>query len=111
MTLVLDLLIYYFKFIYLLVNIISAGPLGICVKSPVLSVMYFFRWLISLIRGDYCVVLSLLAADAIPFTSGRMLKEQFADAGVSGKFHGIIIAAAGWFCVAIFGSLPPLFIA
>ena len=42
----------------------------------------------------------------IPFGIGWYLTSRFAGAQKPNKLYGMTIAASGWFCIALFGSLP-----
>ncbi|MFB6200809.1 MAG: TrkH family potassium uptake protein [Halorhabdus sp.] len=61
--------------------------------------------------SEYYALPALLVSAVIPLVSGRLLYRRFRDAEAPGRFHGMIVAAAGWFSVGIFGSLPFLLIA
>jgi trk system potassium uptake protein TrkH len=56
--------------------------------------------------GELWAIPGLLLSAAVPFLLGRGLATQFADAPAPGKLHGMMIAASGWFFVAVLGSLP-----
>ncbi|MFB6072039.1 MAG: TrkH family potassium uptake protein [Halobacterium sp.] len=60
---------------------------------------------------EFYAVPAMLVAAAIPFVVGRFLATRYADAEEPGKLHGMIIAASGWFLVALVGSLPFLLVA
>ncbi|WP_256300837.1 TrkH family potassium uptake protein [Haloarchaeobius salinus] len=66
---------------------------------------------VSLVWGEYYVLPALLLSALVPLASGRLLTSAFQDASDPGKLHGMMVAAAGWFSVALFGSLPLLLIA
>ncbi|ELZ32452.1 cation transporter [Halogeometricum pallidum JCM 14848] len=76
-----------------------------------LAGMVLFSTLVPLIWREFWAIPSLLLAGVLPFLIGRGLSTYFADAPEPGKLHGMMIAAAGWFSVALFGALPFLFIA
>jgi len=74
---------------------------GLIVVSTVVTVIW----------GEFYAIPSMLVSAAVPFGLGRLLTVRFEGTGTPGKLHGMIIAAMGWFCVGIFGSLPFLLIA
>ncbi|AGB31587.1 cation transporter [Natrinema pellirubrum DSM 15624] len=76
-----------------------------------LAGLLFVSILVALIWGEYYAIPALVVAGLVPFVVGYILTSRFRDAARPGKLHGMIIAALGWFCVAIFGSLPFLLIA
>ncbi|WP_254768463.1 TrkH family potassium uptake protein [Salinilacihabitans rarus] len=76
-----------------------------------LAGLMFASALVSLAWGEYYAVPAMVAAGLLPFALGRTLANAFREAADPGKLHGMIIAALGWFSVAVFGSLPFLFIA
>ncbi|ELZ09794.1 TrkH family potassium uptake protein [Natrinema thermotolerans] len=76
-----------------------------------LAGLLFVSILVPLIWGEYYAIPALVVAGLVPFAVGYILTSRFRDAARPGKLHGMIIAALGWFCVAIFGSLPFLLIA
>ncbi|MFB6121618.1 MAG: TrkH family potassium uptake protein [Halobacteriaceae archaeon] len=76
-----------------------------------LSGMMFVSLVVPLVWGEYYAVPALLVAGAVPFAIGRGLAVRFREAADPGKLHGMMIAAAGWFFVALFGSLPFLLVA
>lgn len=67
--------------------------------------------LVPLAWGEYYAIPGLLASGVVALVLGWSLSRRFADAREPGKFHGMVIAASGWFLVAVFGSLPFLAIA
>jgi trk system potassium uptake protein TrkH len=67
--------------------------------------------LVSLIYGELYNALSLLAASAITTSCGTLTYRVLRDAGDPQRFHAMIIAGAGWFAAALFGSLPFVFAA
>ncbi|RZH66645.1 TrkH family potassium uptake protein [Natrinema altunense] len=76
-----------------------------------LAGLLFVSILIPLVWGEYYAIPSLLVSGLLPLAIGSLLTSRFRGATKPGKLHGMIIAALGWFCVAIFGSLPFFFIA
>ncbi|SFG35732.1 trk system potassium uptake protein TrkH [Halopelagius inordinatus] len=76
-----------------------------------LAALMLVSVVVPLVWGEFWAVPSLLVGGAIPFVIGVALARYFADAPNPGKLHGMMIAASGWFFVALFGSLPFLFVA
>ncbi|MFC6826841.1 TrkH family potassium uptake protein [Halopelagius fulvigenes] len=76
-----------------------------------LAVMMLVSVVVPLVWGEFWAVPSLLVAGAVPFLLGVALARHFSDAPDPGKLHGMMIAASGWFFVALFGSLPFLLVA
>jgi len=66
---------------------------------------------VPLVWGEYFALPALLVSAIVPLGIGRVLYRRFQDAEAPGRFHGMIVAASGWFSVGIFGSLPFLLIA
>lgn len=67
--------------------------------------------LVSMVWGEYYAVPALLVSAVVPLAIGSVLTRVFRGADEPGKLHGMIVAATGWFTVAVFGSLPFLLIA
>ena len=67
--------------------------------------------LIPVIWGEYYAIPAMLVSSAVPFGVGTLLTTRFDAADNPGKLHGMMIAASGWFFVAVFGSLPFLLVA
>ncbi|MCL7418883.1 MAG: TrkH family potassium uptake protein, partial [Halalkalicoccus sp.] len=76
-----------------------------------LSGLVLVSILVPFVWGEYYAIPGLLASGAVALVLGWGLSRRFADAREPGKFHGMVIAASGWFLVAVFGSLPFLAIA
>lgn len=77
-----------------------------------LSVMMFVSLSVPLLWGEYYTIPALFLAGLITLGIGTLLSRQDnGDGEKPGKLHGMIIAAAGWFLVALFGALPFLFTA
>jgi len=72
---------------------------------PAATVIVAFVW------GELYAAPALLVSAALPLAVGYGLSERYADAGEPGKLHGMVIAASGWFLVAVFGSLPFILLA
>jgi trk system potassium uptake protein TrkH len=68
--------------------------------------LIFVSLLVTLVWGEYYAVPAMLVSGLIPFGLGYALTSAFQKATAPGKLHGMIIAAIGWLCVAIFGSFP-----
>jgi trk system potassium uptake protein TrkH len=66
---------------------------------------------VPIVWGEFYALPSLLVSAAIPLGIGWVLSRRFSDAASPGRFHGMIVAATGWFSVGVFGSLPFLLIA
>jgi trk system potassium uptake protein TrkH len=66
---------------------------------------------VSLVWGEFYAIPALVLSAAVPLGVGRLLAVQFRDAEEPGKLHGMVVAAAGWFFVGLFGSLPFLLVA
>ncbi|GAB6861989.1 TrkH family potassium uptake protein [Haloplanus litoreus] len=67
--------------------------------------------IVPVVWGEYFALPALLVSALIPLGIGRLLSRRFRNAEAPGRFHGMIVAASGWFSVGIFGSLPFLLIA
>jgi trk system potassium uptake protein TrkH len=66
---------------------------------------------VSIVWGEYYAIPALFVSGLVPLGIGRLLSTRFGAADDPGKLHGMVIAASGWFCVGVFGSLPFLLIA
>ncbi|MFB6163226.1 MAG: TrkH family potassium uptake protein [Halococcoides sp.] len=71
-----------------------------------LSGLMLLSILVALLWGEYYVVPAFVVAGTLTFGIGRGLGYRYANAADPGRLHGMIIAASGWFFVALFGSLP-----
>ncbi|MFB6146548.1 MAG: TrkH family potassium uptake protein [Halobacteriaceae archaeon] len=71
-----------------------------------LSGLMFMSTLVPLLWGEYYALLPFAAAGIVTFGVGRGLRYRNRDAPDPGRLHGMMIAASGWFLVAVFGSLP-----
>jgi trk system potassium uptake protein TrkH len=76
-----------------------------------LAGLVFVSIIVPVLSEEYYAVPALLASGMVPFVIGRYLTARCADASDPGKLHGMVIAASGWFCVGLFGSLPFLLVA
>ena len=70
------------------------------------SAMAFVSVLVALVWGEFYAIPALLIAGMAPLGVGRHLANRFADAQRPNKLYGMTIAASGWFCIALVGSLP-----
>ncbi|WP_435146013.1 TrkH family potassium uptake protein [Halobaculum sp. P14] len=66
---------------------------------------------VPLVWREWWVLPGLVLAGAAPLLAGAALRRRFDRADDPGRLHGMMIAASGWFLVAVFGSLPFLFVA
>ncbi|GAB7012844.1 TrkH family potassium uptake protein [Halolamina salina] len=66
---------------------------------------------VPIVWGEYFAIPALLASALVPLGIGRLLYRRYRGAESPGRFHGMIVAASGWFCVGVFGALPFLLIA
>ncbi len=66
---------------------------------------------VPVVWGEYYAIPALLASAVVPLGIGHLLARRFRRAADPGKLHGMIVAATGWFVVAVFGSLPFLLVA
>ncbi|WP_247000674.1 TrkH family potassium uptake protein [Halosolutus gelatinilyticus] len=71
-----------------------------------LAGLMFVSVLVPLVWGEYYAVPVMIASGTVPFALGRVLSTRFRAAVELEKRHGMIVAALGWFFVAIFGALP-----
>ncbi|WP_396613967.1 TrkH family potassium uptake protein (plasmid) [Haloferax sp. S1W] len=67
--------------------------------------------LIPLVWREWWVVPGMVLSGVLPLLVGVGLSRTFQDAEDPGRLHGMMIAASGWFFVAVFGSVPFLLIA
>ncbi|MDQ2074466.1 TrkH family potassium uptake protein [Haloarcula sp. H-GB4] len=67
--------------------------------------------LIPLVWREWWVVPGMILSGLLPLLVGFGLSRAFQDADDPGRLHGMMIAASGWFFVAVFGSVPFLLIA
>jgi trk system potassium uptake protein TrkH len=75
------------------------------------SGMMFVSVLVALAWREFYAVPALVASGVLPLLVGVALSQRFADAADPGKLHGMMIAAGGWFLVAVFGTFPFLLVA
>ena len=66
---------------------------------------------VPVVWGEYFALPALLVSALVPLGLGRLLYRRFQGAQAPGRFHGMIVAASGWFSVGLFGSLPFFLIA
>ncbi|GAD52382.1 potassium uptake protein TrkH [Halarchaeum acidiphilum MH1-52-1] len=76
-----------------------------------LSLIMFASIAVAIAWGEEYTIPALLISGAIPLAIGYLLTRLGKGAAEPGKLHGMVIAAAGWFLVAVFGSLPFFFVA
>jgi trk system potassium uptake protein TrkH len=88
---------------------VIARDLGRILKA--LSGMVFASAVVSLAWGEFYAVPALVVSGIVPLVVGWGLSRRYADAGQPGKLHGMMIAASGWFFVALFGTFPFLLVA
>ena len=62
--------------------------------------------IVPVVWSEYYAIPAFLLSAVVPFVLGRALHTRYASATPPGKLHGMMIAATGWFGVALFGSLP-----
>nr|WP_276261639.1 potassium transporter TrkG [Haloglomus sp. DT116] len=61
---------------------------------------------VALLAGEFYSALAFLLAGGITAGAGALARRLFADAPAPVMKHGMVIAAGGWFAVAVFGALP-----
>ena len=66
---------------------------------------------VPLVWREWWVIPAMIFSGLLPLLVGLFLTRAFEDAADPGRLHGMMIAASGWFLVAIFGSVPFLLIA
>ncbi|ELZ23115.1 potassium transport system protein trkH1 [Halosimplex carlsbadense 2-9-1] len=76
-----------------------------------LSGVMFASVVVSLAWGELFAVPALVVSGLVPLGLGRLLSTRYGDTGEVGKLHGMMIAASGWFLVAVFGTLPFVLVA
>ncbi len=76
-----------------------------------LSGMMFLSVAVPIVWGEYYTIPSLLISGGLALGLGIVICEWIGEAGEPGKLHGMMIAASGWFFVALLGSLPFVLIA
>ncbi|RZV06201.1 trk system potassium uptake protein TrkH [Natrinema hispanicum] len=77
----------------------------------VLGGLILISVVVPLVWGEYYAVPGLVISGLVPVAIGWGLSTAFADADSPDKLHGMMIAATGWFAIAVFGSLPFLTVA
>ncbi|MCF2206194.1 potassium transporter Trk [Halobacterium salinarum] len=60
---------------------------------------------------EWYAALGFLLAGGLSATVGGLARRRFADAPAPKMKHGMVIAAGGWFAIAVVGALPFLFTA
>jgi trk system potassium uptake protein TrkH len=76
-----------------------------------LSGLMFVSVLVSLVWREFYAVPALAVSGLVPLAFGRFVTVRYRDAPEPGKLNGMMIAASGWFLVAVFGALPFLLVA
>ncbi|MFB6141094.1 MAG: TrkH family potassium uptake protein [Halosimplex sp.] len=71
-----------------------------------LSAMMFATLLVAVVWEEFYAIPAILVSGLLPAATGRFLATRYDEADQPGKLHGMMIAASGWFFVALFGSLP-----
>jgi trk system potassium uptake protein TrkH len=56
--------------------------------------------------GEFHAAFGIITAGGLTAGVGGLANRRFADAPVPDMKHGMVIAAGGWFMVAVFGALP-----
>ena len=88
---------------------VIARDLGRILKA--LAGMIFASVVVSLVWREFYAVPALIISGLLPLAVGQGLTRRYGDAGEPGKLHGMMIAASGWFFVAVFGTFPFLLVA
>lgn len=70
-----------------------------------LSGLMFLSILVPVVWGEYYAIPAFLLAGLITLSIGGVLAHRYRTAAEPGRLHGMMIAASGWFFVALFGSL------
>ncbi|GAA0677458.1 TrkH family potassium uptake protein [Natronoarchaeum mannanilyticum] len=65
-----------------------------------------FTFAVALLFTEWYPALAFLVAGGVTAAVGLGARRAFADAPNPRMKHGMVIAAAGWFCVAVFGAIP-----
>lgn len=76
-----------------------------------LSGLIFISIIIPIVWREFWAIPALLISSLLPFIIGHLLSKHLTEPSDPGKLHGMMIAASGWFAVALFGALPFLLIA
>lgn len=71
-----------------------------------LSGLIFMSVIVSLIWQEFYVIPALVIAGVLPLSIGSALIRLPSESVELDKLHGMVVASAGWFLVALFGSLP-----
>ncbi len=66
---------------------------------------------VPVVWGEWWTIPGLLVSVLLPLLVGLVLTRTFDGVEEPGRLHGMMIAASGWFFVALFGSVPFLLIA
>ena len=76
-----------------------------------LAGLIFASTAVSVVWGEFYAVPALVASGLVPLAIGVALTRSFERPDDVGKLHGMMIAAGGWFLVAVFGTFPFLLVA
>jgi len=76
-----------------------------------LAGLIFVSTAVSVVWGEFYAVPALVASGLVPLAIGVALTRSFERPDDVGKLHGMMIAAGGWFLVAVFGTFPFLLVA
>ncbi len=76
-----------------------------------LAGLIFISILAPLVWQEWWVVPGMILSGLPPLLLGLVLTRTFEHADDPGRLHGMMIAASGWFLVAVFGSVPFFLIA
>jgi len=75
------------------------------------SAMLFVSVPVALVWSEEYTIPALLVAGLLPLGLGTVLVRRYRGADEPAKLHGMMIAAGGWFLVAVFGGLPFVLVA
>jgi trk system potassium uptake protein TrkH len=76
-----------------------------------LAAITFASIVVPLVWREFYAIPAIVLAGLLPLAIGTALNRQYTDADEPGKLHGMMIAASGWFLVAVFGTFPFLLVA
>ena len=71
-----------------------------------LSGLIFVSVIVSLVWQEFYAIPALVIAGILPLSIGSALTRLPSESVELDKLHGMVVASAGWFLVALFGSLP-----
>jgi trk system potassium uptake protein len=81
-----------------------ARDLGRMLKA--LAGLILLSLIIPIVWREWWVLPGLVLSGMLPLLVGVGVTRTFNDAADPGRLHGMMIAASGWFFVAVFGSIP-----